>query len=61
MTEPQTHVYGNLEKWLETVDIRPNHIEVLSGGLRNTTGGLDGLEAGTVSGVKLVVRPGETA
>ena len=54
-------LYGCLEKWMEAGDIRPNRIEVLSGGLRGITGGLDRLEAGTVSGMKLVVRPGETA
>ncbi|KAF7978931.1 hypothetical protein HWV62_44137 [Athelia sp. TMB] len=55
-----TGLFTNLEKYLEDGDITPNRIEVLVGGLKGIVGGLKRLEEGTVSGVKLVVRPGET-
>lgn len=54
-------VYANLERYLEEGDIKPNRVEVLAGGLVGIAGGLERLEKGAVSGVKLVVRPGETA
>ena len=55
-----TGLFANLEKYLEDGDITPNRVEVLAGGLKGIVGGLKRLEEGTVSGVKLVVRPGET-
>ena len=56
-----TGLYANLEKYLDNGSITPNRVEVLPGGLWAIVGGLKRLEEGTVSGVKLVVRPGETA
>lgn len=40
---------------------QPTRTEVLPGGLDGIVGGLERLQKGEVSGVKLVVRPGETA
>ncbi|KAF7969745.1 hypothetical protein HWV62_26108 [Athelia sp. TMB] len=53
-------LYANLEKYLDDGSITPNRVEVLPGGLEGIVGGLRRHEEGTVSGVKLVVRPGET-
>lgn len=53
-------VFGNLEEYLCVGDIKTNRVEVLPGGLGGIVGGLSRLERGTVSGTKLVVRPGET-
>ncbi|EIW56845.1 GroES-like protein [Trametes versicolor FP-101664 SS1] len=49
-----------LPELLESGAIKPNPVEVLSGGLRGVAGGLDRLRNNQVSGVKLVVKPQET-
>ncbi|KAI1788355.1 GroES-like protein [Ganoderma leucocontextum] len=46
---------------LESGDIKPNPTEILPGGLNGIVGGLERLKNNQVSGVKLVVRPQETA
>ncbi|KAF5342097.1 hypothetical protein D9611_002018 [Ephemerocybe angulata] len=46
---------------LENGDVKPNRVEVLSGGLNGIVDGLTRLENDTVSCVKLVVRPQDTA
>jgi len=54
-------LYSNLTGLLEEGLIRPNRVEVLANGLNGVLGGLDRLQEDQVSGVKLVVRPPETA
>ncbi|GLB40724.1 putative alcohol dehydrogenase GroES-like domain [Lyophyllum shimeji] len=54
-------LYSKLTELLESGALRPNRVEVLPGGLRGVATGLRRLEADQVSGVKLVVRPQETA
>ena len=46
---------------LDPPNIKPNRVEVLQGGLAAVVGGLERLKNNQVSGVKLVVRPHETA
>lgn len=41
--------------------VQPNRVEVLPGGLAGIPAGLERLEKDLVSGVKLVVRPQDTA
>ncbi|EPT05495.1 hypothetical protein FOMPIDRAFT_83158 [Fomitopsis schrenkii] len=53
--------YKKLTAWLEEGIIKPNRTEVLSGGLAGVADGLERLRNDQVSGVKLVVRPQETA
>ncbi|KAG6827872.1 hypothetical protein H0H92_010141 [Tricholoma furcatifolium] len=53
--------YGSLGKLLETGEIKPNRVEVVSGGLGGIVDALKRLELDQVSGVKLVVHPQETA
>ncbi|GLB40685.1 putative alcohol dehydrogenase GroES-like domain [Lyophyllum shimeji] len=53
-------LYSALTELLDKGLIKPNRVEVLSGGLNGVVGGLARLEADQVSGVKLVVRPQET-
>lgn len=53
-------LYRNLTALLEEGLIRPNRVETLPGGLAAAVAGLDRLRNGTVSGVKLVLRPQET-
>ncbi|KAG6827648.1 hypothetical protein H0H93_015452, partial [Arthromyces matolae] len=53
--------YAHLTELLENGIIRPNRVEILPGGLGGIVDGLKKLENGQVSGVKLVVRPQETA
>ncbi|KAI9463861.1 chaperonin 10-like protein [Boletus coccyginus] len=48
-----------LTEWLEKGDIKPNHIEVLPGGLNGVVPGLKRLASG-VSATKLIIRPPET-
>ncbi|KAF8551071.1 medium-chain dehydrogenase/reductase like protein [Imleria badia] len=48
-----------LTRWLEEGKIKPNHVEVLPGGLNGVVPGLKRLAAG-VSATKLIVRPPET-
>ncbi|KAI9463862.1 chaperonin 10-like protein [Boletus coccyginus] len=48
-----------LTTWLEKGEIKPNHIEVLPGGLNGVVPGLKRLAAG-VSATKLIIRPPET-
>ncbi|KAG6827875.1 hypothetical protein H0H92_010144 [Tricholoma furcatifolium] len=53
--------YNSLSALLETGEIKPNRVEVVSGGLGGILDGLKRLELDQVSGVKLVVHPQETA
>ncbi|KAJ7437438.1 GroES-like protein [Mycena galericulata] len=53
-------LYKRLPEMLINGSIKPNRVEVLPGGLHAIVGGLERLERGDVSGVKLVVRPQET-
>ncbi|KAF8643159.1 hypothetical protein AX16_009202 [Volvariella volvacea WC 439] len=49
-------VYLFLEEWIRNGALKPNQYEVVPGGLEGIESGLNRLEAGQVSGVKLVVR-----
>ncbi|TBU38167.1 GroES-like protein [Dichomitus squalens] len=51
---------ASLPELLESGDIKPNHWEVLAGGLGGIVGGLERMKNDQVSGVKLVARPHET-
>jgi len=52
-------LYSVLPGLLESGDIKPNRVEVLKGGLGAIPAGLERMEKGEVSGVKLVVNPWE--
>lgn len=54
-------LYKALPDLLKEAAIRPNRVVLLHGGLDGVVGGLEQLESNLVSGVKLVVRPQETA
>ncbi|PFH48317.1 hypothetical protein AMATHDRAFT_150193 [Amanita thiersii Skay4041] len=54
-------LYKNIANLLEQGAIKPNHVEVLKNGLGGILGGLEKMEKDLVSGVKLVIRPGDTA
>jgi len=54
-------LYAHLTQLVEEGHIRPNRVEVLSGGLGAVRAGLDRLENDLVSGTKLVIHPQETA
>ncbi|EIN12455.1 GroES-like protein, partial [Punctularia strigosozonata HHB-11173 SS5] len=54
-------LYKHLGQLLQDGSIKPNRVEVLPGGLAAIPGGLDLLQQGKVSGVKLIVHPQETA
>ncbi|KAI0741794.1 GroES-like protein [Daedaleopsis nitida] len=54
-------VYKRLTEWLITGVVVPNRVEVLPGGLAAVPDGCDRLREDKVSGVKLIVRPQETA
>ncbi|KAJ2929659.1 hypothetical protein H1R20_g7448, partial [Candolleomyces eurysporus] len=54
-------MWTHVTKFLQGGDIKPNRIEVLPKGLNGVVEGLKRLEENRVSGVKLVVRPQETA
>ncbi|KAL5525561.1 hypothetical protein ACEPAG_6897 [Sanghuangporus baumii] len=51
---------GKLTKLLEDGVIKPNHIEVLPGGLIGIPEGLERIKSGSVSAKKLIVHPQET-
>ncbi|KAF5342021.1 hypothetical protein D9611_002056 [Ephemerocybe angulata] len=53
--------WAHATELLESGDIKPNRVEVLPNGLKAVTGGLERLFNNKVSGVKLVVRPQESA
>ncbi|RPD59732.1 GroES-like protein [Lentinus tigrinus ALCF2SS1-6] len=53
-------MYAHLTEWLEKGIIKPNRVEVLPNGLAGIPDGLAWLEAGKVSGTKLIARPQET-
>ncbi|KAJ7843633.1 chaperonin 10-like protein [Mycena olivaceomarginata] len=53
-------LYRRLPEMLKDGTIKPNRTEVLPGGLHGIVGGLETLEKGQVSGVKLVVMPQDT-
>ncbi|GBE88144.1 chaperonin 10-like protein [Sparassis latifolia] len=55
------YLYAQLTALLEEGAIKPNHVEVLPGGLAGIPGGLARLQADKVSGAKLIARPQETA
>ncbi|KAF9037646.1 chaperonin 10-like protein [Panaeolus papilionaceus] len=50
----------HVSSWVSEGLIKPNRVEIISGGLNGVTAGLEKLESGIVSRVKLVVRPHET-
>ncbi|KAI6131565.1 chaperonin 10-like protein [Pisolithus croceorrhizus] len=50
----------HLPQLIERGEIRPNRVEVLPGGLDGVESGIKRLRDNLVSGMKLVVRPGET-
>ncbi|OAX36618.1 GroES-like protein [Rhizopogon vinicolor AM-OR11-026] len=52
--------WAMFEKWLSEGVIQPNKYEVLPNGLEGIIGGLERLENGQVSGMKLVAHPQET-
>ncbi|RXW11342.1 hypothetical protein EST38_g14513 [Candolleomyces aberdarensis] len=54
-------MWTHVTKFLQDRDIQPNRVEVLPKGLDGVVEGLKRLEENRVSGVKLVVRPQETA
>ncbi|KAF8648428.1 hypothetical protein AX16_006291 [Volvariella volvacea WC 439] len=58
-TETLTDAYLFLEEWVRNGTIKPNRVEILPGGLKDIPDGLKRLENNQVSGVKLVVRPGD--
>ncbi|KAF5338535.1 hypothetical protein D9611_013261 [Ephemerocybe angulata] len=53
--------WPHVEGWVENGVIKPNRVDILPGGLNGVVDGLKRMEDGKVSGVKLVVRPQETA
>ncbi|KAF5369593.1 hypothetical protein D9758_002657 [Tetrapyrgos nigripes] len=53
-------MYSKLTKFLEDGIIMPNKVEDLPGGLAGIVDGLERLEAGKVSGIKLVAHPQDT-
>ena len=48
-------------KWLNVLVLQPNRVEVVPGGLAGIPAGLERLKNGSVSALKLVVHPQETA
>lgn len=54
-------LYSKLTGLLESGKIKPNRIEILPGGLSGIPEGLERMAQNKVSGVKLIVRPQETA
>lgn len=54
-------LYANLTQLLESGDIKPNPVDVVSGGLGSVNAQLQRLKRGEVSGRKVIVRPPETA
>jgi len=54
-------LWGAVHDWLANGTIVCNKVEVVPGGLGGIVAGLDRLKAGKASGIKLVVRPQETA
>ncbi|KAG1863448.1 GroES-like protein [Suillus tomentosus] len=58
--ETGKRLWAHLERWVEEGHIRPNNVELLSGGLRAIPDALERFNTGKVDGVKLVVRPQET-
>ncbi|KDQ52647.1 hypothetical protein JAAARDRAFT_210360 [Jaapia argillacea MUCL 33604] len=54
-------LYSKLSGLLEDGSLQPNRVEVLPRGLEGIVGGLKRLEDDSVSGIKLVARPQETA
>lgn len=55
------HLYSKLTEFLDSGAIKPTRVEVIPSGLHGVVGGLERLKADQVSGMKLVVRPQETA
>ncbi|KAG6835578.1 hypothetical protein H0H93_016812, partial [Arthromyces matolae] len=53
-------LYSTLHELLVLGFLKPNRLEILSGGLRGIVKGLERLKADQVSGVKLISRPQET-
>jgi len=61
MREVAASLYAHLTELLEEGSIKPNHVEVLPGGLAGIPDGLERLKAGQISRLKLIARPHETA
>jgi len=57
----ETLYHDNLERLLKEGAIKPNRVEILPNGLAGIQEGLNRLEAGQVSRLKLVVHPQDTA
>ncbi|KAH9940504.1 GroES-like protein [Epithele typhae] len=53
-------MFKRVAGWLESGELVPNEVEVLTGGLTGIQAGLDRLESGAVSALKLIARPQET-
>ncbi|KAH9894862.1 GroES-like protein [Cubamyces lactineus] len=53
-------LYARLTEWLQTGKLVPNKVEVLPNGLAGIPEGLERLENGQVSCIKLIARPQET-
>jgi len=58
--ETGRQLWMQLGRWLEKGDIQPNQVEVVSGGLKGISAGMDRFNGGLIDGVKLVARPQET-
>ncbi|KAJ3552136.1 hypothetical protein NM688_g4313 [Phlebia brevispora] len=54
-------LYRHITSLFSSGELKPNHVEVLPGGLAGIPAGLDKLQKGEISAVKLIVRPTETA
>jgi len=58
--ETGRQLWLHLGRWLEKCEIRPNRVEVISGGLKGIGPGLEKFDGGQIDGVKMVARPQET-
>ncbi|KAJ3538748.1 hypothetical protein NM688_g6474 [Phlebia brevispora] len=58
--EISTSLYEHITALFSSGELKPNHVEVLPGGLAAIPAGLERLQKNEVSAVKLIVRPAET-
>jgi len=58
--ETGRQLWLHLGRWLEKGEIRPNHVEVIPGGLKGIGTGIERFDGGQIEGVKLVARPQDT-
>ncbi|KAI0690189.1 GroES-like protein, partial [Cerioporus squamosus] len=59
--ETAVAMFRQLSGWLETGVLKPNHVEVLPGGLAAIPAGLERIKSNGISATKLVVHPEECA